>query len=301
MTSSQYFETGYEDMDCDISNIVRAWISGTIQNNGLLIKFAPDFENLNEDLYVKKFFSRNVHATDRTPRLFAAWDDSIQDDRANIKYNTTGSLFYYRNINGVFSNVPSSLFVNIMSSSSVIQTLTASQVKTGVYAVNGVVVQPTGSSSNFRDVWFDSNNQYFTGAFTALYETGSTSLNFDSITLNIPNLNTFTYGTKNIIRVFARLKDYRPALASYAGQNPEPIFLKNAYYQIQDAETEDVVVDFSTGSLKYSKLSYDKDGNYFVLKTDSLRPEYIYKIKILMDWADQREIFDKNLLFKIES
>jgi hypothetical protein len=85
-----------------------------------------------------------------------------------------------------------------------------------------------------------------------------------------------------------------------AGQNPEPVLLKDAYYQIQDAETEEIVVDFSTGSVKYSKLSYDKDGNYFLLDTNSLRPEYVYKIKIMMNWADQIQIFDRDLLFKIE-
>jgi hypothetical protein len=300
LTASQYFETGFEDMDCDISNIVRAWISGTIPNHGLVVKFPPAYENLNSDLYVKKFFSRNVHATERTPRLFVGWDDSVQDDRANIKYNTSGSLFYYRNINGGMEDVSTSLFVNVLNSSSVIQTLTASKVSRGVYVVSGVLVPSGASETTYRDVWFNGASQYFTGTFRALYETGSMSKDFDSITLNIPNLNTFTYGTKNIIRVFARQKDYRPALASYAGQNPEPIFLKDAYYQIQDAETEEIVVDFSTGSLKYSKLSYDKDGNYFILRTDSLRPEYIYKVKILMNWADQIQIFDKNLLFKIE-
>jgi hypothetical protein len=299
LTSSQYFESGLEDLDCDISNIVRNWVQGVIPNNGLVIKFPLAYENLNQDLYVKKFFSRNAHATERTPKLFVGWDDSLLDDRANIKYSIPGTLTYYRNINGSLQNFGSTLFVNVMNSSSLIQVLTASQVQTGIYSVSGVLVAPTNSLSTFNDVWYSGAQQVFTGSFKAIYETGSSTLGFDSITLDIPNLTTFTYGSKTIIRVFCRQKDYRPALASYASESPEPVLLRDAYYQIQDAETEDVIVDFSTGSVKYSKLSYDKDGNYFLLKTDSLRPEYIYKIKIFVNWSNQIQIFDRNFLFKV--
>lgn len=302
LTSSQYFETGLEDLNCDISNIVRAWVSGTIPNHGVVIKFPQVYETLNEDLYVKKFFSRNVHATERLPMLTALWDDSTQDDRSNIKYNVSGTLFYYRNINGQLTSLNSPVYVNIVNSSSaVVQTLTASTDNTGIYYITGVLAPFTSSTTIYRDVWFSGTTQFFTGTFQPTYETGSVSLNSDSLTLNLPNLQTYTFGTRTLVRVFARNKDYRPAMASYAGKDPEPILLKNAYYQILNAETEDVIIDFSTGSLKYSKLSYDKSGNYFILRTDSLRPEYIYKIKILVDWVGQTQVFDKGFNFKIES
>lgn len=302
LTSSQYFETGLEDLNLDISTIVRGWISGTIPNHGLIIKYPPAYESLNQDLYVKKFFSRNAHATERTPTITALWDDTIQDDRTNMKYNFTGSLFYYRKVDGQLATIGSSVFVNILNSSStVVQTLTASTSRYGIYYVSGVLVSATSSTQIFRDVWFSGTTQYFTGNFSPRYETGSISLGADDITLDIPNLQTYTYGTRPLIRVFARNKDYRPALASYAAQTPTPVLLKDAYYEISNAETEDVIVDFSTGSLKYSKLSYDKDGNYFILRTDSLKPEYIYKIKIFVNWAGQATVFDKDFTFKVET
>lgn len=302
LTASQYFDTGLEDLNVDISNIVRSWISGTTQNNGLIIKYPFAYESLNQDLYVKKFFSRNVHATERLPSIIALWDDSIQDDRTNIKYNVSGSLFYYRKINGELTNLQNSLFINILNSSSVVvQTLTASRVRDGIYQASGVLVSPTSSTQIYRDVWFSGTTQYFTGNFAPSYETGSVNLGTDEITLDIPNLQTLTFGSSVLIRVFARNKDYRPALASYAARTPVPVLLKDAYYQISNSETEDVIVDFSTGSVKYSKLSYDKDGNYFILDTNSLRPEYIYKIKIMANWAGESIVFDKNFIFKIET
>jgi hypothetical protein len=30
-----------------------------------------------------------------------------------------------------------------------------------------------------------------------------------------------------------------------------------------------------------------------------LRPEYIYKIKIFVNWSNQIQIFDRNFLFKV--
>lgn len=302
LTASQYFDSGFEDLDIDVSSIVRAWVSGTVQNNGFIIKYPQAYENLNQDLYVKKFFSRNVHATERIPTLTALWDDSIQDDRSNIKYGVSGSLYYYRKINGQLESAGSTLFVNILNvSGTAIQTLTASQIKTGIYHASGVFVNYTTATVACRDVWYSGTIQYFTGTFAPSFSTGSTSLEPDEITLDIPNLQTYTHGTKTLVRVFARNKDYRPALVSYAQQTPEPVLLKDAYYQISNAENEDVLIDFSTGSVKFSKLSYDKDGNYFILRTDSLRSEYIYKIKILVNYAGQTQIFDKNFVFKIET
>lgn len=302
LTASQYFETGHEDLNIDISNIVGNWLTGPIQNNGLVIKFTSPYESASEDFYVKKFYSRNVLATERSPKLVARWEKIIQDDRYNIFYGVSGSLYYYRFLNGVPDNLNGNVYVNILNSSSaVVQTLTASRNYDGIYSISGVFVTYTGSTSIYRDVWFSGNTQYFTGNFIPQFATGSSYYDYDNFTLDIPNLTTFQLNEKVYIRVFIREKDYRPALASYAGQNPVAVFMKDAYYQIQNADTEEVIVDYSTGSLKYSKLSYDKNGNYFELWTSGLKPEYLYKIKILVNDRGQSKVFDKNFIFKVES
>ncbi len=49
----------------------------------------------------------------------------------------------------------------------------------------------------------------------------------------------------------------------------------SSFYSITDAETDDVVVPFGSGS----KLSCDSDGNYFLLRMDGYQPERYYKIE----------------------
>lgn len=302
LTASQYFETGHEDLNLDISNIVWAWTTGNLQNNGLVIKFPQAYEQFSEDLYVKKFYSRNAHATERSPKLTSLWEKVINDDRRNMHYNISGNLYYYRFENGSPSNVAGPLFVNIYNSQSVVvQTITASQYANGIYKASGVLITPHSATSIYRDVWFSSSTQYFTGNFDLHYSTGSQFFDYDNFALNITNLQTYQKSEKVIVRVFIREKDYRPALASYAGKTPVPLFKNDAYYQIQNAETEEVIIDFSTGSLKYSKLSYDENGNYFELWTDSLKPEYLYKIRILVNDKNQTQIFDKDAVFKIDT
>ncbi len=301
LTASQYFETGFEDLNIDISNIVGNWLTGGLANYGLVVKFSNAIEASTSDFYVKKFFSRNAHAPERTPRLNVLWSDVLQDDRGNISYGgITGSLFYYRFINGAPLNL-SPLYVNILNSSSaVVQTLTASAFSNGIHHISGVNLSPTSSTQIFRDVWFSSTTQYFTGNIVPEYNTGSQFYNYDNVVVNLPNLKVYRPGEKTIIRVFAREKDYRPALQTHASTNPDPIFMKNAYYQIINSETEEVLVDFSTGSLKYSKLSYDENGNYFKFWSSALKPEYLYKIKILSDFNNQMFVFDNSFTFKIE-
>ncbi len=301
ISSSQHFETGFEDLSIDVSNIVYAWLTGGVQNNGILLKYSDAYETGSADFYVKKFYSRQSHVPSRKPKLDALWYQVNQDDRENVKYNLSGNLYYYRQIDGHFKNLDSEVFVHILNSSStVVQTLTASRESEGVYKVSGVVVSPTSSTIYFRDVWFSGSTQYFTGSFLPVYATGSYSIDNLDIDLHLPNLKpSYDKNQKILLRVVAKQTDYRPAIRLSGTVGNGEIFLSSSYFSILNADTEDVLVDFSTGSVEYSKLSYDKDGNYFSVWTNSFPEQNIYKIKILVNYNGQKLIFDKNWKFKI--
>lgn len=294
-SASQHFDFGSEDLDVDISNIVYSWLTGGVENNGLLIKFADFYETGSSDYKYKKFFSRHALVPERRPRIDALWENHLQDDRSEFPYDFTGTLAYYRFIGGAPNIISEQIYVDIIDSGSlVVQTLTASTVEEGIYEISGVFIQPVAGTDIFRDIWFTDNNQLFTGTFHPVYATGSQVLNFDSISVNIPNLkNKYATDEEVIIRVFARKADYKPAVVQRGSLDPDPLLLRQAYFQIENAETGEVVVPFSTGSLKYSKLSYDFEGNYFKMWTRSLTPSNIYKIKILIDYNEKRYIFDK--------
>ena len=74
-----------------------------------------------------------------------------------------------------------------------------------------------------------------------------------------------------------------------------------AFYSITDAETEDVVVPFGSGS----KLSCDSTGNYFNLWMNGLQSERYYKFefKVVSGSNTANEIvnfYDDDYVFKVE-
>lgn len=299
---SQHFSDGDEDLDIDVSPFVYSWLTGGVANNGLIIKLIDFYETGSTDYYVKKFYSRHAHRPERVAKIEARWEDFKEDDRENMNYEISGNLYFYRMIRGVPHNTPSTLFVDIINSSStVVQTITASNVESGIYLASGSYVTFTSSTQIFRDVWFNGATQYFTGTFIPSFATGSQKFEYTVLDLNIPNLKPeYDRDQKVIINVFARERDYAPAVRKSASLDTDAILLRDAYYRIENDETEEVIVDYSTGSNAYSKLSYDERGNYFELWTDSLHPDSIYKLKILANYNTQKLIFDKNWTFKIK-
>ncbi len=301
--ATQHFDFGDEDLNVDISHFIYMWLTGGIANHGMVVKFTNPYETgSTEDLYVKKFFSRHAHVAERIPRVEALWNDAVQDDRSNMHYGVSGTLYYYRVINGQFQNLGNSVFVNIINSSStVVQTLTASIRETGVYEVSGVLVSATSSTVYFRDVWFNGATQYFTGAFRPNFATGSQNLQYGQFEVSLPNLkHLYSKDELAKIKVFARKKNYAPAVVFSGSISVEPTLLRDAYFSIENANTEEQILNYSTGSNKYSKLSYDENGNYFELSMKSFHPGNVYKIKILANHNGEELIFDKNWLLKVQ-
>lgn len=72
LSSSYYFDTGHEDLDADVTAIVRDWLSGTA-NNGFFVEINPALTDA--DYYIKKFHSRQTHFPAKRPYLEARWSD----------------------------------------------------------------------------------------------------------------------------------------------------------------------------------------------------------------------------------
>lgn len=73
--ASQSFNQENPDLRMDITNIIHKWISGSIPNNGLIIKRSDTDEKSSEELGSIKFFSKETH-TIFTPRIDIVWNDS---------------------------------------------------------------------------------------------------------------------------------------------------------------------------------------------------------------------------------
>ena len=72
---------------------------------------------------------------------------------------------------------------------------------------------------------------------------------------------------------------------------------QTSYWAIQDAKTEDMVIDFDTN---YTKISCDGTNSYFYAYMNGLEPERYYKVLIKTVLSDGESIdIDNNLIFKV--
>ena len=97
------------------------------------------------------------------------------------------------------------------------------------------------------------------------------------------------------MRLYTRLKDWSPTIYTVASQAIQNDVVKNSYYKIVRLVDDLEVVSYGTGSLKYTKLSYDVSGSYFDLDMSLFESGYAYGIKFMFEingkYREQPETF----------
>jgi len=73
--ASKSFSYTDPDVRMDVTSIVRQWVSGSIPNNGLILKLSDSQENDTSQFGTIRFFSKDTH-TIFIPRLEVYWNDS---------------------------------------------------------------------------------------------------------------------------------------------------------------------------------------------------------------------------------
>lgn len=81
-SATQSFSNEPDDVRMNVTNIMHQWVSGSLKNNGFIVRHSIDVENDGLDYGVLKFFSKETN-TIYEPKLELVWDDSLF---------TTGSL-----------------------------------------------------------------------------------------------------------------------------------------------------------------------------------------------------------------
>ena len=71
-TQSYSYQTA--DINMDVKSILKAWMSGSIPNDGFLLRYSDVVENNTEDYGILKFFSKETH-TIYQPKISIGWDD----------------------------------------------------------------------------------------------------------------------------------------------------------------------------------------------------------------------------------
>lgn len=169
------------------------------------------------------------------------------------------------------------------SSNNVTTALKSTRVEKGIYKIQ---FSATSSIVNdtypyLIDVWSFGGKQVFTGSVitpkTYKPETYEESTNF---VLSMTNLKP-EYGKDDLakLRVYAREKNWSPNIYTVAKSKPENKLIISGSYKVIRVIDDLTVVDYGTGSLKHTELSYDQNGNYFEFNMDMLEPGYQYGFK----------------------
>ena len=263
--------------------------------------------------YRKMFFGRGTEFFYKRPIIEAQYVDTIKDDRnkfyisSSIKQSYSENLnklyFYNRHnsnlidIGGSASNLP---VVKLYYSSgsvpegsargfldntgSAVTFLTASRASTGTYYVDLAVTKSVVTSTYpyLVDVWSYGGMEVLTGsAITPLSNTPQNTSVKDNYILSIPNLLPKYYKNDNArFRLYARNKKWSPSIYTVSKDKPEGLTVTSAHYRVLRSIDDYEVLPYGTGSVKYTELSYDADGNYFDLDMNIFEAGYQYMIKI---------------------
>ena len=74
--ASQTFSYQTADIDMDVKSILKLWISGSIKNEGFIIKHDSSKENDTQDYGIIKVFSKETH-TIYQPKIRIGWNDQL--------------------------------------------------------------------------------------------------------------------------------------------------------------------------------------------------------------------------------
>jgi len=304
---STHFDTGHENLDVDVTSIVQEWLSGNITNNGFLVKISSSLEADDKDYYVKMFHGRSTHFLDKRPFLEARWNDAASDDRNNFFFGISGSLFLNHVVHGQLVNIPEvgtgQIGVRVVDASGTVGIFTGSHYLPGQYSVTFALPSASFSGSLFRDIWFDlatTPRWYMTGSFGIANDLNSTNVQTKRYFVNVTNLkDVYDLDESPRLDLFVRPNDYNPARVLTASLDANGTVVTRGYYRIVNDRTDEVVVPFGTGSLQYTKMSYDQKGNYFKLFMKSLSLGNVYRIMFLLDVDGQRQYIDQGFKFRV--
>jgi len=332
------FDTGYENIELDITPLVEQWISGSKPNYGVGVRLSSTEESAANSYYTKMFFARGSQFFFKRPYIEARWDSSKKDNRGSFYYSSSlapaadnlNTIFLYNYVRGQLKNIPAigtgSISVNIYSGSAANSGPSGSKlqlsaggdvVSTDLYSVTGGYVSAgiysasfayTGSTSLTKifDVWSSSSVEYFTGSIepasvTQTWPGQSYNPNQQYVS-KVTNLKPF-YSNENTtarLRLYTRKKDWNPNIYSIASQAAPIDLVEDAYYKVYRVDDDWSVIPYGTGSNNHTRLSYDNSGSYFDLDMSILEADHTYAIKFVYYLNGQYAEQPEKFTFRVE-
>ncbi len=324
------FKEAFSDIKVNITSIVKSWLLGDIKNNGLLLKFTEESIDAHSSI---QFFSKDTN-TIYYPHLEIRYDDyrfepceqvymksiscetnlcvdSMKEiEEGNLAQIDSGSI---EQISLESGSIESGLLESssLESSSLESSSLESSSLESSSLESSSLESSSLESASIVidTDLVVDTNKQCtdennITGTFGSPVEkilvkksniTQLISEDFMPILKTIKKEYKQTERKK--IRVGVRSKRPRKTFASKSQYSLENFVTHGIYYSVRDAETDEVLIDFS----KYTKISCDSNGHYFNFDFGCLAVGRFYTFFLKTEIDEEIEIHADKRNFRIIS
>ena len=186
------------------------------------------------------------------------------------------------------------------------------KISTGIYTASVVFPPASSSITTVFPVWnsgseHDERVEYHTGSAISVVSHNASNFNPNpEYVTNITNLASSYSRSENArFRIYVREKNWNPTVYTVASTEIENYIIEDAYFKVYRIVDNLEVIPYGTGSAvspqqtgsvgSYTRLSYDKSGNYFDLKMDLLEGGYAYGVKLAYynngRYDEQPEVF----------
>ena len=333
---SAFLQGGTEDIEVDISELVEQWIAGTKDNNGVVFKLSGAYEDGTKErsYFTKQVYTRGSQYFFKRPIIEARFDTATKDDSARFYIsssllpaaNNLNNLYLYNFFEGQLKDIPTIetsglLQLSLYSASQQgavagdklflpaggdVVTLgdvnaTASHVSTGVYSVSF----PYASSSitSVIPVWTTTGSVVFHTGSVIECKTYSPSdwYNNPEYKLSVVNLqDTYYTDERPTFRVFTQDKNRQVNIYTVAFADPPVTTITDLFYSITRAVDSKTVISYGTGSLEYTRLSYDNSGSFFALDMDLFEPGYAYVMSFVRKFGTSFTQLPQKFRFRVQ-
>ena len=325
LEANQHFATGEEDLVIDVTKIVSATLSGILPDSGFRLSLSSSHETDQYSYFVKRFASRSAYDETKRPKLVVKYNDSIQDDTQNLRFDESSTIFLQNYSHDEPSNILSgSSLTQITGSNSLLLKLitavtgnanyslvfTGSQhfnglnYKTGLYSASFTIPTSnatlqkelqTSGSLTFTPVWasLDNTVSYFTGSTITVHPPyrSNNQLDFKNYVVTTSGLQPLHTSDEN---VFVRLNvfDYTSPYIKLVKKPTElsGIIIRKSYYQIRNISTNEIVIPFDEIH-NSTRVSSDANGMYFIIDTSNLTKENSYVVDVMLILGNTKKTF----------
>jgi hypothetical protein len=335
LQTSQYFSTGEEDLNVDVTSAISGVLAGVIPDSGFRVSYSSLEEGDQKTYFVKRFASRHAFDSSKHPRLIVGFDDSIRDTSEGMTFDSNTKLFFFNYDKGIPTNL-STITGAVTGSNCLLLKLqlaisggigefifTGSQHYSGINPVEGVystnvylsssnpnivkALAASGSILKFTPVWssLNENTTFQSGSYISVREPirGTSTITPKKFDVTVYGLNEIHRSDETpVVRV--NIFDYTTPLIKVTKTpvNSPGAFqgiVSDAFYSIRDAVTQKVIIPFDStkGS---TRISSDASGLFFKLDMTNLLTERTYVVDVIIKiGGETQKYLNASPVFKV--